>query len=573
MFGVTKTRFEQLSTLDLVLLLGATLLIPTRLAVVSFLVLLWLASRQLACRSYGRLHQFIWGYVYFAVVLASLFMISWLVGVRISTNGVLLLLATATWWLTVFHSLPPREDKKRRAEAVSMLTVGLLTCLFVALPVLRHPSAATVVRYAAHTGDDINHIAMIESTRQTGGYLYTNDRQKHANLIEFRYVNYPQGWHVNGAFLENLLVRLVGSDSLTVRVVSYYGYALLWLFLAVYLLFELAVTTFRLFTKRTSTKDVMVMAGVIGLLAITLLVPLFGYGFQTFIATIVFLLGSSVLAVEYLGAKTDSRGSSYLVGLALMCVGATFTWVLSGVTIGLIVADVLVRTMIVQKDFLKRLPWTVWLGWSLVAMLALMQLFVQLRLSSKGAGSIDSLGAVPPLSTLMTLILVVVTMLAVVRQATHARWLAWIMAAVSLEWAVLALHQQLVFGTQHYYVVKLGYSVALIASVFLLAIGVAATSAVRQKTWMVVLMLAFLALPYLLGVDIKKSAYPLKNSAPIRPVIAQQLLMTSPENQQLIILTSKPEESYLATKFWSSVWTNNSPQRQALLRKLDATLH
>jgi hypothetical protein len=131
---------------------------------------------------------------------------------------------------------------------------------------------------------------------------------------------------------------------------------------------------------------------------------------------------------------------------------------------------------------------------------------------------------------------------------------------------ILALYQQISFGAQHYYSIKITYLSALAGAVLFWPVFVQwlyrfKLKAVSQVAAVLVLILTF---PFLMGLDVRKSAYPLKDSAPISTRIAQIVLADSTQQKTLVILSGDPTESYLATKVAADVWVYGNSHQQAV---------
>jgi hypothetical protein len=496
-------------------------------------------------------------------------MVSWVLGLGITPTEVLILLAALSWLLVWFGN----DREKAHSAKPSLTNWGILgaamaVCVFVSIPLLRNFSSATVLRYSAHAIDDTNHIALIEGNRKAGGYLYSNNN-KNAGIVSTTLNNYPQGWHINGAFLESLTVKFIGRDNTTTRLLNYLFYKTLWLFMGVFFVCELLSTIARfVLTKPGKYLNFMLPFGGLAL-SLFLLVPLFGYGFQSYIANIALLCASFVLALESVEAKDKKAKSMYLVGLGLLAVGATYVWILAGLTIGLLAVAIIIREAISDREYFGKWPWWQWALLLAFGVLALLQIYIQSRYGQgKGIDFINSGGAIPPISAIGVVGLFVLTLLFtaffVLKKSV---WLLIFTVVATVEYLCLAGYQQLVFGEQRYYANKLAYSVALVLLAVLLPIVLIKMGAIRWsvKLKTVAYLVLLLVLPFALGLNVRKSAYPLKDGTPIKQATAKYLLTIPNDQRNIVVHTSNKNESFLATKLWSSVWSYNTTERQTLL--------
>ena len=554
----------------------ASLLLPTRLSLVSFAIVVAIFGYYLPLAGRTLLQRIIWSYVITSVLIAIVYMLAWWLGLPVSPLVVIGILTGVAWYLALtrkpeaeIHRIPPL------ASNWHTIGVGVLVCMFVILPVLRQPATSSILRYAAHTGDDINHISIVESIRHAHGYLYSSRQKPSTTGIEFRHVNYPQGWHINAALFESLFVRLAATDSISTRVTSYWVFTVFWLFIATYFVAELLFVCFRLVSKHRDWAINLALATCAAALAAIILIPLLGFGFQSFVAALVFMLVACVAAAEYMVVATSQQKHGYLLLLALMTLAATYVWILSGLAMATGILVAVVANIKLQRGYLKSLPAWLWTSLAFFALLTVSQMYILMKFSERSTASLNIQGAIPHLSMLGVLLVLVTAVIAIYRLLPKARWMAWLLAGISVEWLVSALYQQISFGTQYYYVIKLGYIVLLLSSAMLLPILIneIASRSKNRGLQIIWLGLALAAIVLVAGIDPTKSAYPLKDSAAISRSTADRILATPKSMRYPVFETANPEESYLSTKFWTAVWINNDPAREALLRRMNDAIY
>jgi hypothetical protein len=191
----------------LVLLALATTLCFTRLALLVFLAILIFAAFHRKSSLDNALRRLIWLYLISTGFVIVLYQLAWLVGAKLSTSVALSAFIISVW-LYVFNRTASvtgeREIINERYWLGAAAALGI--CVYVCLPIILNPSATQVLRYAGKTGDDINHIALVEADRKAESYLYSPS-SNNISLVDSKLIGYPQGWHINGAFLESLTVN------------------------------------------------------------------------------------------------------------------------------------------------------------------------------------------------------------------------------------------------------------------------------------------------------------------------------------------------------------------------------
>ncbi len=553
------------------LLLVSTVLIFTRLellALIGFLLAIAILPRR---RDWPR--RLVWAYLIFFALVCALYELAWLAKIAVPATAVVIGLGLVSWIYVICYKTGS-SVAKTPINPWWGIAVGLLVCLYVFVPILKNPSYATAVRYAAKTGDDINHISFIEADRQVKGYVYDNTARNRQLLIPSS-IGYPQGWHINGALLESLFLKLIGKDDLGNRALSYLLYKTFWVFLATFLGYELMGEVAAAFFPKQGKLPAWAAAASTLVISVGLVVAADGYGFADFIGAIALVTASLTLACQLIRYGETRRSSRYILALAALTFAATSVWVLPGATLGLFTLIMLAYLYRHGLTRLKPWEWALFLG---AMVLCIIQILLTRQFSQTKDGSImatfNLAGAVPTISTISVAILVIVCVaLAAWLKPKLWKWLVAIIVASALEFFALAIYQRLAVGDPLYYAIKLAILSAFVLGLILLATVAAGfkLGGVRRAYYYraALFIIIIVAIPLALRLNTQEIAYPLGNSAPIGPTTASRLLATNPSVSPNKIFTgANSNETYLATKFWSEVRPYNSPATEKLLNSL-----
>lgn len=549
-----------------IVLFVSTVLIFTRLALLSFFcLLLTLAVLSVTGKVSARLVRAVWAYIGFFCFL-TLFAALWsILNFRLTAAQPLIVLAAVSWAMF----LRPAKRSARRADDRTWpgLLAGAAVAIYVCIPLITHPSAATVLRYSAKTTDDVSHIARIEAIRSFGGLLY----QKQAattNLIDPGTSVSPQGWHVNGAFIESLIIKLKGSDTVSARLFSYVFYKTLWLAITVFLLYSLMAAV-REHLGKPAEKRLLILSFLgAGSLYALLLVAVYGYGFQNFIASIGLVSASLIIAIKSTGGQ---RQQLTLLTLAVLTVTALYDWTLAGGVVGLITLAVLARNL--SARYRRALSWNQLGLLGLLVLLAAFPVYELVRLGSqRGLHTVNTGGATPPIRIAGVFLVYLVTIVVIYISRSKARnWLMVLLTVAGLEFGGLAAYQLISLGETKYYAIKLAFLFAAICVSVSLPASEYYLKTLRKSNMAAVLTLLILIveLAVILGLSPRKAAYPLRDSAPISTSTAQKILsLSSSKDKNAVIYTPNKGEMFLANKLWSSVQLYNTKDRKALLQNL-----
>lgn len=545
----------------------ATCLIFTRFALISFLFFLFIISWFTAGRKGGWIEQIIWVYIYFFCFF-TLFISFWsLIGLKLNPVEPLAVLAASAWFTIIRH---PKKTKRRSEFNWTAIITGLAVSIYVCLPIILHPSSASVLRYSAKTTDDASHIARIEAIRSFGGLLYHRQAET-SSLIDSGTSVSPQAWHANGAFLESLIIKLKGSDTTFTRLATYLFYKTLWLFVTVFLLYSLYHQLRQNFKMANSFWFDVLSFASLSAISVFLLVAIFGFGFQDFIAAIGLVCASLIIALQT--ANTAPKSNSLgLLSLLLLTSAAFYTWTPAGLITGLITLAVLLKILMQRYESALSLRQVVLLAG--LVLLSALPVYELIRSGSeRGLATLNVGGRTPSLHILGVVILLLLTLVGLyILKPPRRVWLASLLALTSSVFVLLAVYQWISIGETRYYDIKLAFlSSVVLSAAFLVTVEGLASTRIRSKYSPALgILFVVIIIPILLGLDLRKSAYPLKNSAPISDVTAKKILQLSsaPHNKNTIIYTPNKGETLLANKLWSSVQLYNNKDRKALLEKL-----
>ena len=551
----------------------ATILIFTSYSFFSFIFLLWVLSLYLPNISKSKLDKTLWVYAFFSVGLIAAYCLAWFIGISIKPILFLIFLDILAIFLVQTKKIITEKSKALNIFSWRSIIVAILISLYVALPVLIHPNAENVLRQASKTQDDINHAAMIEADRSINGFLFTSIKNSE-KFINTGMNTYPQGYHINGAFFESQLIKLLGKDNLKNRVISFYLYKILWLGIATFFICELlfSVSDFFFGASKNNAKDLMLALAGLSLSGY-LLVSLFGYGFQSFIGVLAYMASGIIILIKYFESKQNKN--IYLLLLTAFGMAVALTWILPAPLILLPVVYLAIKDLnlskIFRKDNLGVLSSN--LGVFVLLIMSLTPVYLQFHFVNKAIVAIDSGGAVPPIYWISTAaIWTIFYILSKISGLTKKyRHFFIVLGIFPLEFMSFALYQQIRFGHQFYYSIKITFLASLI--VLILIIPILIKLALKRfssiKLTLICSLFLIVVLPLLLGLNIRKSLYPLKGKSPIGYNAARAALNCSENDKYIVILTKKPEESYLSTKTCADFWVYGNNIEKQTISKLN----
>jgi len=551
----------------------ATILIFTTYSFFSFIFLLWVLSLFLPNISKFKIGKTLWVYAFFSVGLITTYCLAWFLGISIKPIFFLIFLDILAIFLVQKKEINFEKSKSLNIFSWRSIIVAILICLYVALPVLVHPNAENVLRQASKTQDDINHAAMIEADRSINGFLFTSVKNSE-KFINTGMNTYPQGYHINGAFIESQIIKLLGKDNLKNRIVSFYLYKILWLGIATFFICELlfSVSDFFFGVSKNNSKDLIL--GLAGLsLSGYLLVSLFGYGFQSFIGVLAYMASGMIILIKYFESKQNK--DIYLLLLTAFGVAVSLTWILPAPLILLPVVYLAIKDLNLSKIFRKDNLGVLLsnLGVFILLIMSLTPVYLQFHFVNEAIAAIDNGGAVPPIYWISAVaIWTIFYILSKISGLTKKyRHFFIVLGIFPLEFISFAIYQQIRFGHQFYYSIKITFLVSLIGLILIVPLLIRLGSKRFSSIKFILLcsLLVIVLLPLLLGLNARKSLYPLKGKSSIGYSAARAALNCGENDKYIVILTKKPEESYLSTKTCADLWVYGNNIEKQTISKLN----
>jgi hypothetical protein len=385
---------------------------------------------------------------------------------------------------------------------------------------------------------------------------------------------YPQGYHINGAFFESQLIKLLGKDNLKNRIIIFYIFTILWLGIATFFICELLFSVSDFFFGVSKSNSTKLMLGLAGLsLSGYLLVSLFGYGFQSFIGVLAYMASAIIILIKYFESKQNK--DIYLLLLTAFGVAVSLTWILPAPLILLPVVYLAIKDLNLPKIFRKDNLGVLLsnLGVFILLIMSLTPVYLQLHFVNQAITAIDSGGAVPPIYWVSTVaIWTIFYILSKISGLTKKYKHFFIVLGIfPLEFISFAIYQQIRFGHQFYYSIKITFLASLIVLIFIIPILIKLASKRFSSRKLILLCSLFLivVLPLVLGLNIRKSLYPLKGKSPISYNAAKAVLNCGENDKYIVILTKKPEESYLSTKTCADLWVYGNNIEKQTISKLN----
>ncbi len=466
MSRVFKKLFELLKT-PLGTIAVAAILAFTPLSFVSFFLVLLVTARFIPFRA-GIITCLAFSFCITICVFGCFAALAWATGLALNSTLILFLLLLPLAVIAFINKNKPGTNPGFGTDHDELLAAGLalLTMVFITLPLLQAPSGATLLRVVSAGGDNSSHLTMVKVSDLNHGLAYgLNNR---VNPMPGA-VSYPHTWHFSVTFFSWLLKSLPfgNSDSPTRTLVIFYGSALFWFGLLVFLITRCALRLSRLIVVKKSsiatTVAVLVCAGITA----HWLLQLFTNGFQSQIASLVMIMAEVYLLAEAYNQPANKRYVMLLLA-GVLAVGSTFMWVfLMPVALGILGLCVL-QTAIVNK----KLPLAVTLGFVVIGLFMIFQplLILLFPVGFEGGESmILQRGFINPTSIEA---LVVITALSAVASMLHGRnqpqRVLFTGVCVALGFSVaLMLYQLYAIGELRYFYFKSTYTAIVLGGALL----------------------------------------------------------------------------------------------------------
>lgn len=312
------------------LLAAGGLLSYTPLRLLSLLIVIFVLARLPIVR-FAFIGRLVVAWLVVAIATSCLAALDWLIKVDLSSALLLnlysgtLIIVVALWRSSLAPLLP---SKKELFNPDDLLAVGLSLVFSVVLVVslLPQPTAAKLAPAIMWGGDNSSHLKIIKAMDLNHGYAigYNNEVNLSGVLA-----TYPQGWHMNNAFLKWTIEPAIAIHTSPTRLLTfYYGVCLLWFGVFIFMLTRMALFIREALSKTKTGKgwSKVLIAALCAIPVTAAFSTLFGYGFQTQLAALTFLL-LEVLCIMHAYEATDIKQRyRYLLFAGLALAGSSLVW-------------------------------------------------------------------------------------------------------------------------------------------------------------------------------------------------------------------------------------------------------
>lgn len=384
-----------------------------------------------------------------------------------------------TWFRNV-----PLVRQRYTVDIIGLIVAGAIGYI-VAAPFLHNPNFPTLLQIFSYQGDNISHLELINADITQRGYVYYG-------LVGMRpYASqtlsgYPQGWHINGAVMQDSLGRLLHISGNAYRqMLFFYAFAVAQFGMLALLMYESVVLLASQWLGRTSTWRQRLLTRLIAAAAVAALfvgpfTTMFSYGFQTLFAAFSLLL-AVYLYLSFQDARAGeprSDRTAYLLAVVSF-VSLSMTWQVLTIAAGVALAVVLFYKKLVRLNIRSLLrDWRFVAGLFGLGLAAAFPFYIVEVFGNEANKNIFQPGLSPHPSGTLLLVLtggvVIIAYLLGKRRLINGPSLAagalWTTAGLFL--LVLYVIMSIKLGRQEYYYYKSAFSVILLSAV-ILAAGVA----------------------------------------------------------------------------------------------------
>jgi hypothetical protein len=327
---------------------AAAILAFTPLALLSYLLVLFVAASFVPFKA-GVITRLAVAFCLMTCMFGFIGAAAWVAGLALTVQVVLVLLILPLALIALIRKNKPIQNSTFGTNHHELLAAGLALAaiFFITLPILRSPNGGTLLRVISAGGDNSAHITMVKASDLNQGLAYgANNR---VNQVPGA-VSYPHTWHFSVAFFKWLLqaLPLSGFDSTKTLLVIFYGSALLWFGLLVFLMTQCALRVGMFISRKYSviatSVAILACAGV----TIHWLLQLFTNGFQSQTASLLMLMAEVYLLAEAYNRPSSKRYNLLLLA-AILAVGSTIMWTLLMPVAAAIVGVCVLQTALANK--------------------------------------------------------------------------------------------------------------------------------------------------------------------------------------------------------------------------------
>lgn len=405
-----------------------------------------------------------------------------------------------------------------------------------------HPSLASTVQIITNGYDNSAHLSLIRTTSEAGGYVYGSYDVIGDKVAWKTLTAYPQGWHFANAFIWNGLGgNPFAPDDMSLALSLYVGTLFAWYFMAVFIFNQL------LLYALSKNKPLLSLGATNTLLfsALSILIQMLVfwgalvYGFGTFLCALVYLFLLAVIVIHYQHLNKKTRGHQWAV-LVLASLGCAMAVAQGWLFATPIVAVIMLLSFIPREVNLFRfLPMlrtrhgltTIALG-LLIALPIVIQGWINVQFSTQGTSQINDDGGIFGISTHLALVIIVLALVALISTKNNLtgamRNAGSVIVLPALGFSsLLLLYQLSTLGHPAYFFTK-SLAIALCLAWLPLACMVFAMFERAQKQLeplyiMGVIIVAFLAIPLMLGQDTTSFRRLLQRQSNITTPFAEKL--------------------------------------------------
>ncbi|MCP2327394.1 hypothetical protein HDA40_005901 [Hamadaea flava] len=360
----------------------------------------------------------------------------------------------------------PRLPRPQWRDAVPVGASLVITTL-AALPYLRATDFAGVLGAMMSGEDSSRHASLVDQIRDIGAYTFIHPRMT-SDILNPGMSDYPQGWHLVAAIIENLLTSTTrlgsGENGIVLLVV---------LMLATFFALMLVVTwgAGRVAGPRRSPGAyLLIVLGAGWLAAWSELVRTMVYTYPAEMACLAFL-GALVVAVVRPAVKV--RDQIVLIAALTIGVGSTYYLFLP---IAVVIA---VGGVIMDRRRMRRVPFSVAAG-VLVAGLSAAQAAAAVVLGKRDEQiAVGALGDIRPIEIALFALLIIAGVVLGRRRPAWRRYAVPLVTALAAAVGIL-LYQVLSGGDPGYYFGKMLHVVVLVLILGVAAVGEVAGPALRR---------------------------------------------------------------------------------------------
>jgi len=199
-------------------------------------------------------------------------------------------------------------------------------------------AAQQLLRYITGGFDARQHISMTISDYDYHGYVLGYSDKISKELVYTSLGSYPQGWHLNTAFLmSSISNHLTFLNNYKQILVIFFAAIILWYGLVTFLVGRATLYVIRALRNVPSSIAYALSISVSVLIQLTLLVNVIKNGFANFLPALAYLIVLVILGVWLHHTASSGKKAPFLIYGLLLMAGTAFSWSLAAPMAGLLV--------------------------------------------------------------------------------------------------------------------------------------------------------------------------------------------------------------------------------------------